>query len=352
MGSVKDLKIIDQPGDNKSGFGLFTFSDRYSVFDWGEMPDQITNKGKALCIIGAYFFEKLQESGIECHYRGLVNDRGNVRHLKNIMNAPSNMAVNLYRVIRPNEQEGSYDYTGFRGVSENFLIPLEVIYRNRLPEGSSVFKRLAEGTASLAGLGLGKMPSPGDVLDRPILDVSTKLEATDRYLDWSEAKSISGLSDLKFSSMKKFMEEINSIITHEVGKIGLVNEDGKLEFAVNDAGTVVVVDVLGTPDECRFTYNGVHVSKELARVYYRGSEWHREVEEAKKKDRTAWKSLVTKEPPRLPATMARLISGMYQAVANELTGTRWFPVGPLAEIMRDVQSELEKQKGNGTINAS
>jgi phosphoribosylaminoimidazole-succinocarboxamide synthase len=344
MGSVKDLKIIEQPVGGRSGWGLFTFSDRYSVFDWGEMPDQITNKGKALCTIGAYFFERLLNLGIDCHYRGLLYGQGVVRRLKSIINAPSNMAVNLYRVIRPKEREGWYDYSAYRETTENFLIPLEVIYRNRLPEGSSVFKRLAEGTVSLDGLGLKKIPSPGDILDRPMLDVSTKLEATDRYLDWSEARAISGLSDFKFNRMKKLVEEINSIITHEVGKIGLVNEDGKLEFAVNGEGNVVVVDVLGTPDECRFTYNGIHVSKELARIYYRGSEWHRDVEEAKMKDRTAWKSLVTKKPPRLPERMARLISGMYQAVANELTGTRWFPVESLAEIMRDIQSELERQK--------
>ena len=345
MGSVKDLKVIEQPVGSRSGSGMFTFSDRYSVFDWGEMPDLITNKGKALCLIGAYFFEKLRESGMECHYRGLVDDKGDVRQLATIARAPSTMAVDLYRVIRPTEREGVYDYSAYRGITENYLVPLEVIYRNSLPGGSSVFKRLADGTASLAGLGLEKMPSPGDALDRPILDVSTKLEATDRYLDWGEAESISGLPDLKFSGMKKLVEEINAIITREVGTIGLINEDGKLEFAVNDAGAVVVVDVLGTPDECRFTYNGIHVSKELARIYYRESEWHRDVEEAKKKDRAAWKSLVTREPPRLPDKMARLISGMYQAVANELTGRRWFPVEPLAEIMKQIQSELEKAEG-------
>ncbi len=344
MGSVKDLKIMEQPGDNKSGYGLFTFSDRYSVFDWGEMPDQIANKGKALCIIGAFFFEKLRESGIECHYRGLLDDRGDVQQLANIASPPSTMAVNLYRVIRPLERKGYYDYTPYRGITENFLVPLEVIYRNRLPEGSSVFKRLAEGTTSLAELGLEKQPTPGDILERPILDVSTKLEATDRYLGWSEAQAISALTDAGFKAMKNLVETINSIISSEVGKIGLVNEDGKLEFGVNDDGTVVVVDVLGTPDECRFTYNGIHVSKELARVYYRGGEWHRDVEKAKKRDHTAWKSLVTKEPPRLPERMAGLISGMYQAVANGLTGRNWFPVEPLPSIMGDIQSELEAQR--------
>ncbi|GAG55731.1 unnamed protein product, partial [marine sediment metagenome] len=40
-GSVKDLEILSRPEDNKMGIGRFHFSDRYSVFDWGEMPDHL-----------------------------------------------------------------------------------------------------------------------------------------------------------------------------------------------------------------------------------------------------------------------------------------------------------------------
>ncbi|MFZ8802535.1 MAG: phosphoribosylaminoimidazolesuccinocarboxamide synthase, partial [Candidatus Calescibacterium sp.] len=46
MGSVKDLVIIENPQGEKSGVGKFIFSDRFSVFDWGSMPDTIPNKGK------------------------------------------------------------------------------------------------------------------------------------------------------------------------------------------------------------------------------------------------------------------------------------------------------------------
>ncbi|OHD72444.1 MAG: phosphoribosylaminoimidazolesuccinocarboxamide synthase [Spirochaetes bacterium RBG_16_49_21] len=344
MGSVKDLKIIQEPTGINSGVGFFSFSDRYSVFDWGEMPDHIAGKGKALCIIGAYFFEKLLEAGIDSHYRGLVGNDGVIRQIKDMKEAPDIMAVSLYRVIRPIEKNGSYDYSEYRGTSVNFLIPLEVIYRNRLPEGSSVLKRLAEGSVSLADLGLTNMPGPGDVLEWPILDVSTKLEATDRYLPWSEAKAISGLADTNFNNMEKLTERINTIITSEVERIGLVNEDGKMEFAIDNSGNVVVVDVLGTPDECRFTYNGIHVSKELARVFYRETDWYRDLESAKKKNRLAWKSLVASNPPHLPDQLSGLISSIYQAVANELTGMHWFRVRPLSEIMKDIQYELAKSK--------
>lgn len=61
MGSVKDLKILKNAGTNNTGEGVFNFSDRYSVFDWGEMPDTIPDKGAAIAILGAYFFEELEK---------------------------------------------------------------------------------------------------------------------------------------------------------------------------------------------------------------------------------------------------------------------------------------------------
>ena len=36
MGSVKNLSIIEEPTESKAGVGIFEFSDRYSVFDWGD----------------------------------------------------------------------------------------------------------------------------------------------------------------------------------------------------------------------------------------------------------------------------------------------------------------------------
>ena len=58
------------------GTGRFLFSDRYSVFDWGEMPDHIDGKGAALCLMGAYCFEQLEKKGVKTHYHGLVDENG------------------------------------------------------------------------------------------------------------------------------------------------------------------------------------------------------------------------------------------------------------------------------------
>jgi len=83
MGSVKDLIVMEKPLKEKTGRGRFIFSDRYSVFDWGEMPDHIPDKGKSLCISAAYFFEKLESRGIGTHYFGLVED-GQLKKLSEI----------------------------------------------------------------------------------------------------------------------------------------------------------------------------------------------------------------------------------------------------------------------------
>ena len=141
MGSVKDLKIIKKATEHKSGVGQFYYSDRYSVFDWGEMPDLILEKGKALCMIGAYFFEKLEQMGVSTHYRGLVSG-GTAVKLADLTEPVDTMEVDLVRVVKPGLEGENYDYSAYKNISSNFLIPLEIIYRNSLPAGSSVFRRL------------------------------------------------------------------------------------------------------------------------------------------------------------------------------------------------------------------
>jgi hypothetical protein len=165
MGSVKDLEVLEEPSGAQMGSGRFHFSDRYSVFDWGEMPDLIENKGKALCMIGAHFFETLQSMGINNHYLGVVDVDGQAKPLREV-EAPSQiMEVKLVRVIEPDVSGGSYDYSVYRGEEGNMLIPLEVIYRNSLPPGSSVFGRLQRGEMRIEDLGLDSLPEPGATLD-------------------------------------------------------------------------------------------------------------------------------------------------------------------------------------------
>jgi phosphoribosylaminoimidazole-succinocarboxamide synthase len=337
MGSVKDLTVQKAPAENKSGIGRFIFCDRFFVFDWGEMPELIKKKGASLCLTSAYFFDKLAKRGIKSHYLGLL-ENGALKNLDELKGPAVNMEIRLLQVIKPEVKDTGYDYSAYQKERSNFLIPLEVIYRNSLPEGSSIFKRLKEGDLKPEDLGLKEMPVPGQVLEKPWLDVSTKLEANDRYLCWEEAKELAGLTSTEVDQIKHTTLLINEIITKEASRVGLTHEDGKVEFGFDAARTLIVVDTIGTLDECRFTLAGFPVSKEITRVFYRNTSWYREAEEAKKRDRLAWRDKVISHPPQLPPKLKDLISLLYAAWANEITQRTWFnDTPPLQEILPKIK---------------
>ncbi|MGF3522493.1 MAG: phosphoribosylaminoimidazolesuccinocarboxamide synthase [Candidatus Bathyarchaeia archaeon] len=342
MGSVKDLEIIKNPTLEAMGTGRFHFSDRYSVFDWGEMPDHIDKKGEALCLMGAYCFERLEEKSVRTHYKGLVNSEKKVVTFKELKEPSSIMEVNLVSVYKPNTrvEEGKliYDYSAYTSDLKNFLIPLEIIYRNGLPEGSSVFKRLEQGKVTLQDLGLDHYPKPGERFTKPIFDVSTKLEETDRYVTWDEAAKIAGLTSIEVAAVKVVLAKVNETINEVAAKAGLVNEDGKIELAFDSQRRLMVTDVVGTLDECRFTLDGFHVSKEVARQFYKKTQWYKDTEEAKKtaeaKGVKDWKALCKSQPPKLDPQLKTIISEMYTATANEMTGTKFFDSPKLREVVK------------------
>jgi phosphoribosylaminoimidazole-succinocarboxamide synthase len=327
------------------GIGRFHFSDRYSVFDWGEMPDHIEGKGAALCLMGAYCFEKLEEIGVRTHYRGLVDETGKVVRFKELKRPTSIMEVSLVNVYKPEARRSQgkleYDYSLYTSDLKNCLIPLEIIYRNGLPEGSSVFKRLEQGKVTVKDLGLDHYPKAGERLKKPIFDVSTKLEEGDRYLSWAEAQRIAGLTDKEVAEVKALLLKVDETITQIASKAGLVNEDGKIELAFDPLRRLMVVDVVGTLDECRFTHDGLHVSKEIARQYYKRTDWFRDVEEAKKKAETEgiedWRKVCKTKPPKLDPTLKTIISQMYLATANELAKKKMFTVPKLANIIEEYE---------------
>jgi phosphoribosylaminoimidazole-succinocarboxamide synthase len=352
MGSVKDLEMIKKPTRNEMGIGRFHFSDRYSVFDWGEMPDHIDGKGAALCLMGAYCFEQLEAKDIETHYRGLVDKNGKVVTFEEIDAPTSIMEVHLVNVYKPETRVAhgkvSYDYRFYTPSLKNCLIPLEIIYRNGLPEGSSVFKRLEQGKVTIEGLGLDHYPRPGERFAKPIFDVSTKLEEADRYVTWEEAKKIAGLTTPEVAAVKGVLSKVNNTISRVATRAGLENEDGKIELAFDDERRLMVVDVVGTLDECRFTYDGVHVSKEVARQFYKKTEWYSNVEEAKKTAETQgvkdWKALCKSQPPKLDSQLKAIISEMYMAAANELTDRKLFDAPRLAEVIKRYRQYMGEKK--------
>ncbi|MBC7114579.1 MAG: phosphoribosylaminoimidazolesuccinocarboxamide synthase [Archaeoglobi archaeon] len=335
MGSVKDLVVIEPPEDS-CGRGRFIFSNRYSVFDYGEMPDKIEGKGESLCLMSSFFFEKLEEKGIQTHYLGVLED-GVLKRFDEL-NGPSNtMEVRLVRVIHPERKNGSYDYSIFSSLKGNFLIPLEIIYRNSIPEGSSLLRRIESGEVKPEDFGLKEI-KPNMKLEKPIIDFSTKLEDIDRYLSYEEAKRISSLSDGEFEELLKIAVQVDELITERLSKSGIENEDGKIELAFDENRRLMVVDAVGTPDECRFRYDGFEVSKEFLRKYYRRTEWYERVKELKGKKN--WRELAG-VPPKLPEDVRKLVSELYMSLCNEVTGRKFFDVPALKTVVKELKEVLE-----------
>jgi phosphoribosylaminoimidazole-succinocarboxamide synthase len=106
MPSVKEV-LVDEEPDEGLGRGRFRFTDAYSVFDWGEMPDAVPDKGAALCTMGAFNFTLLEINEVPTHYRGVVTD-GEVGSLVETQSPPTEMAVaeNLTNVGRVATAEG------------------------------------------------------------------------------------------------------------------------------------------------------------------------------------------------------------------------------------------------------
>lgn len=348
MGSVKDLEVIQQPGTDQLGIGKFTFSDRYSVFDWGEMPDQIPLKGQSLAMMGGYNFAWLEEEGVRSHFISLYStedDRGFDP------DQPSDsMFVRLTRVL-PIED----NYAAFKGDHPHYLLPLEIIFRNGAPKGSSLFKKFdrargneEEYNALLESLNLTEEPSPGDFFPEPVYDFTTKLESTDRPISDAEAREMAGLSEEKFSQLFSLADKANEFITRQAERAGMQHFDGKIEAMYNQ-GEIQLVDVLGTFDENRFLYQGEQVSKEILRQAYKAyqPEWVAETNRAKKaasgKNDSNWKANCELDPEPLPGELITLVSEIYQAGANQYIGEEIFPgVSELGELIPELKRQKER----------
>src|SRR3989339_1590691 len=219
-GSVKTVR--GQIGNSPY---VFEFTDHYSVFDWGKMPDTLVNKGEALSYISNLFFDllgndqcwktwecpgvlcesstykRIKENGVVHHFLGKVDQDMH----KVSSDTPSRfLAVKPVSILRPKaiteENKLKWKYDGYHNKPVNTLIPLEVVFRFDVPSGSSLLDR-AQDHAYLKEIGLVAAPQEGDSFEMPIIEFSSKLETTDRYMSYVEAKRISGLSEDEFKDL-------------------------------------------------------------------------------------------------------------------------------------------------------
>jgi phosphoribosylaminoimidazole-succinocarboxamide synthase len=345
MTSVKDLRIEAAPTKDGLGRGVFEFSDRYSVFDWGEMPDLIPRKGAALCTMGAYNFELLEAEGVPTHYLG-VGDGDETVDLAAASAPPTEMVIALTQVPDlpfvgeddPAATHNGYDYDAYHAAADgNYLVPLEVVFRNTVPVGSSLRKRRDPDDFDLE---IEEWPEERVELPEPVVEFSTKYEEQDRYLDRGEADEIA--VEASIERLETVALEVNRVLNERAERTGFVHEDGKIECLFVD-GEVRVADVVGTFDENRFGFDGREVSKEVVRQYYKDAdpEWVAAVGEAKQeadeRNVADWRELCEESPDPLPESMVEAVSAMYAAGTNHYTDVEWFDAPPLGEALDALQ---------------
>ncbi|KOG37259.1 SAICAR synthetase [Streptomyces resistomycificus] len=288
--STKDLYTLTPPADGRPGDAILTFTDRYSVFDFGVMPDEIPGKGRATCAMAVKSFGLLHDAGIPTHFLEQVSDNA--------------IRVKLLDI----DLEGRRARTGPGG-----MIPLQVVYRNALPRESSVHRRVAAGRLDAALVPDRREPgSPW--LAETMVEFTTKFEETDRFVTRTEAAAVGRIEDEDIAAIVKRAQQLAALLTAHCASTGMQLVDGKAEFGFDETGTPIVIDHAGTPDENRFYYDGVPVCKELLRHLHPGL---REVVQSCVRDglpRANWP-----RPEPLARTTIAAVSEVYAALTDVWT---------------------------------
>lgn len=361
-GSVKTV----YQASTAPSISYFAFTDDYSVFDWGKMPDSIPHKGRVLSLMGGWFFQQiaqphlwqslpqslagfhfnpdvlerlfscetfqqLRQNGLSHHFLGWTNQNGQEITLEELYTQPTLtplLKVQTVEVNRP-QKFNIYSRTLFDYPKPDhdrpFLIPLEVVFRFGMPEGSSMQKRLEGNPNYYRELGLNKPPVENIWFERPVIEFFTKLEPTDRYLFPQEAFLISGLTPAQFETLYNTTLLLAFWLFSQFSNHHIELWDGKFEFAFHPQHGLMLVDSIG-PDELRLKHEGVHLSKEVIRQFYRGSSWEKSLSEAKKLaaslPSTNWKDLcqnqLQQSPTPLTDSQLTLVWNLYGTLLNKL----------------------------------
>ena len=326
-GSVKHVwEAADEPQSL-----WFEFSDDYSVFDWGKMPDKIEHKGRALALIGAYFFEQLaspefwsslpssqhlkkfdaqflrkrfenpvftgvdglSKTGLRTHFKSLTDEDGAPLTLTQATKHAGRLLMHVERaeIFRPVLasifEQPIFFYPQQNDCNGARLVPLEVVFRFGMPAGSSLEQRLSSIKDYGKTLGFKKDPEPNQWFNFPVLEFFTKLEPKDRFLTVQEAALLSGLNAGEFQKMTELALDV-SLALHEIfARAGIELWDGKVELLAAKNGLdvsdseIILADSVG-PDELRLLFDGQQLSKEMIRQFYRGSDWEKTLKKLNK----------------------------------------------------------------------
>jgi phosphoribosylaminoimidazole-succinocarboxamide synthase len=303
------LNVLREPAAGQPGIGEFHFTDHYSIYDLGKMPDQLPGKGEATCRIATRNFRELAARGIPTHFLGSPAD--------------DRMQFQLLRIIFP-------QWEAIRHGTLGYFVPLQVVFRNRLPAGASVFRRLANGTITPADLGLDAPPQPGMPLRRPLIEYMTKLDEMDEYIPRAAARELAGLTEAQMQRLETLTLAANEVLAQLAREAGLCLADGKLEFGVDGRGDLMLVDVAGAPDDTRYLLGECHISKQVLRDCYEHTGLRQQVLQWAARGRLPGSR---PSPPSLGPVRIGIVADMYKSLCERWVQSRIWGAPDLQTVM-------------------
>jgi len=279
QGKVRDIYAIDEQ------YMLIVTTDRLSAFDV-VLPQAVPDKGKVLLKVSNFWFDKLSHI-IENHLTDIELDELSIT-----------------------DEEA--DYLAGRAIVVRRLkpLPIEAIVRGYLI--GSGWKDY-QATGELCGIKLPKGLSQAAQLPEPIFTPSSKALVGDHdenisYTAMQERVGAALAEKIRDTSIKLYTQA-----ALHAAKCGIIIADTKFEFGLDQAGNLVLIDEILTPDSSRFWPADQYkegtsppsFDKQFVRDYLETLDWDK-----------------TSPGPVLPDTIIKRTADKYQEVARQLTETQ------------------------------
>lgn len=362
---MKALGIIEEPTDQHAGRFDFIYRDQFSVGDWGVMPlpaGKVVDN-RPIAAQAAHNHELLAASGIPTTYLGCTDAEGNMHHLDWFRQhglVPRTLRMRMVNIITPTFDGEKWDYRAFRNPpANNYMIPIEFIWRAKAGPESSFWKNIDRGLYAHSDFNIPESLPRGDAFPVPVLDHSSKYEDHDRYFSPQTAQELSGLTDEQWEALSEVRQHLNRTLTTYAQERGFDRPDGKQEFALitTESGIeIALADVAGTWAEDRFTYTTkdgltVKISKQPLRTFHalRNPQWAEQCEQAKQRAEKEgienWKDLVDAQPEPLEPAFYDHYNALIHAATNRWLGWDAFPSAPpLDEACKEFDAYTEDYK--------
>lgn len=263
---------------------LLVASDRISAFDW-ILPTAIPDKGRVLTQVSRFWFDRWGDR-VPHHLVTCDVDQ------------------------MPLPEGADRDWLAGRSMlcKKANVVPFECVARGYL-SGSGWKEYQADQSVCGVALPAGLVES--DRLPEPIFTPATKAELGDHDENVSFERMASDLGEELAERLRTLTLDLYAAGAEHAASCGLIIADTKFEFGVTDAGELILIDEVLTPDSSRFwpadqyTPGGAQPSfdKQFVRDWLLASDWDR-----------------NSEPPELPAEIVVQTRGKYIEALERLTG--------------------------------